>query len=225
MYPEDCVLVGVINRKRDLAIARDEHWYRVPQARLPRGVRAEYIGFFLSGAFGSRNGGVHYYAESTGLELARRRDLLPGEANHRRADEVYYRVALGDLIEKSPPVLNPTRRPISFIYTTWDRFIHARTVSDLYSEHDYFVDRIYHALRDSGMNAERSWDAERRDTGYPAHLRVPCQDGVFTASPEANGSWMLLDSAQDDDAILAAIKAEIARHGGPVTIGIPLEGL
>ena len=31
MLPEDSVLVGVINRKRDLVYALDQHWYRIPQ--------------------------------------------------------------------------------------------------------------------------------------------------------------------------------------------------
>ena len=36
MYPEDRVLVGVIRRQRDLRLARDEGWYRIPLAHWPR---------------------------------------------------------------------------------------------------------------------------------------------------------------------------------------------
>src|SRR4051812_24780388 len=100
MYPEDRVLIGVINRKRDLNTARDEHWYRIPRERMPRGVHVEYIAFFLSGAFGERSGSICYYAERKGLELLYRRDLLPNEPNHKRADSVYYKVGLGDLMDK-----------------------------------------------------------------------------------------------------------------------------
>jgi hypothetical protein len=139
------VLVGVINRKRDFACARDAHWYRIPQARMPRGVDADYIAFFLSRAFKERSGGIHYYAEVRGLELVYRRDLLPAEAAHPRAGEVYYKVQLGALLEKVPPVLNPTGRTISFIFTTWDRFASARQISDLYSTADYYVSRAYYA--------------------------------------------------------------------------------
>src|SRR4051812_5357450 len=114
MYPEDRVLVGVMNRQRDFAYARDEHWYRIPQARLTRGVYAEYIAFFFSRAFKERNGGVYYYARRKGLELLYRRDLLPNEANHKRANEAYYKVGLDELVEKTPPILNPTHRTITF---------------------------------------------------------------------------------------------------------------
>jgi len=225
MYPEDRVLVGVINRKRDLLAARDEHWYRIPQDRLANHrVDADYLAFFLSRGFGAKNGAVHFYAERKGLELAYRRDLLPDEADHKRGGERYYKVGLGDLIVKEPPIANPTRRPISFIFTTWDRFVHARAIRDLYSDNDYFVDRIYHALRDSGVRADQYWDAEQRITGAPAHVRILCDSGAVTASPGDMSGAVFMDNTQSDDAILTAIRAAIARQGGPVTINIPLEG-
>ncbi|MFN8378569.1 MAG: hypothetical protein U0452_07845 [Anaerolineae bacterium] len=132
MYPEDRVLVGVVRRQRDLRLARDEHWYRIPVAHWPRDVDCEIVAFFLSRAFGPLNGGIRYYAEMQGLELAYRRDLLPSESDHRRADDVYYRVALGPLIEKQPPVLNPSRRRFAFITCTWERFSTALVIQDLY---------------------------------------------------------------------------------------------
>ncbi len=146
MYPEDRVLVGVVNRQRDLAYIRDAHWYRLPQAQFPDGLAVDYLAFFLSRAFRERNGGVYYYARCRGVELARRRDLLPDEAAHPRAEAVYYKVQIGALYEKIPPILNLSRRPVSFIFTTWDRFVSARQISDLYSQAGYFVDRVYYAL-------------------------------------------------------------------------------
>jgi hypothetical protein len=221
MFPEDRVLVGVINRKRDLAIAQAEGWYRIPQRRMPRGVNAEYIAFFLSRAFKEKNSGVYYYAEHKGLELAYRKDLLPKEANHTRANEAYYKVQIGDLIEKQPPVLNPTRRTISFIYTTWDRFVHAETISDLYSQDDYFVDRIYHALRDKGVYSDRIWSAEY--PGGAPELRILCEKGTVNASTNADQGNVYLDQTDGNDEILAKILNYIASQGGPVLINIPMD--
>jgi len=224
MFPEDRLLVGVINRKRDLTIAREEGWYRIPQRKMPRGINAEYLAFFLSGTvFKERSGGIHYYAERKGLELAYRRDLLPREADHPRAGEVYYKVQLGEFIEKSPPILNPDRRTITFIHTTWDRFVHARHIGDLYSTADYFVDRIYHALRDTGIRPDRIWQAEYREAGHPSQLRILCENGTVTASTDPHEGNVYLDESEEEDEILAEIKAAIARSGGPVLIGIPAE--
>lgn len=146
MYPEDRVLVGVINREGDLELARREHWYRVPYGRAAGGIHAEYIAFYLSRAFGELNGGIHYYARRTGVELVRRRDLLPDEPDHPRADALYYCLQLGELRRKDPPVLNPTRRAVAFILTTWDRFEQARELRDLYTNAEGFVDRAFYAL-------------------------------------------------------------------------------
>lgn len=157
MFPEDRVLVGVINRKRDLDLMRESAWYRIPQARMRHGVHAEYIAFYVSGtaakAFSSA--GVHFYARKSGVELAYRRDLLPQEPHHPRADHIYYKVQLRDVTLKSAPITNPTGRAISFIHTTWDRFVRARVIADLYSEADVFVDRVFYALGERAVPAER----------------------------------------------------------------------
>jgi hypothetical protein len=223
MFPEDRVLVGVVNRKRDLAYALNEHWYRIPQARLPRGFDAEYLALFCSaGILKGKPGGIYYFAQPQGVELARRRDLLPKEANHERADHVYYRISLTPLKEKKPPVLNPTGRSIYFIYTTWDRFGDAETIRDLYSDDDYYVDRIYHALRERNVYAERDWDAAKAKTGVPAGMRILCENGMVTASME-DGRGIFMDATQPDDTILREIFAAIAREGGPVMVSLPGE--
>lgn len=227
MYPEDRVLVGVINRQRDLDTARYEHWYRVPQSHMPKGVHAEYIAFFLSRAFKELNGGIHYYARRTGVELVRRRDLLPDEDNHSRADRVYYKLQLGELRRKDPPVLNPSRRAIAFIYTTWDRFDAAREIADLYSEADQFVDRVFHALERSGVAVERVWQAERAGGDGGAQIRVRCEDGNVIASTAGHGDRVIpLETADSVDAVSAGVDAilnAVRRYGGPLTNRLPQE--
>jgi hypothetical protein len=225
MYPEDRVLVGVMNTKRDFSFAKDNSWYRIPQKRMPNGIHVEYIAFFLSGAvFKEKSGGIHYFAQKRGVELAYRHQLVTNQPNHQRANEVYFKVQLGELREKSPPITNLTHRTIAFVYSTWDRFVHARTIADLYSPADYYVDRIYHALRNRELQPLRIWEAQKRETGYAPQLRILCQKGTVVASVEQNEGNIYLDSHQPDDSILATIYAAIARNGGPVMINIPLEG-
>lgn len=225
MFPEDRVLVGVINTKRDLSAAQDAHWYRIPQKKMLRGVNVEYLAFFLSGSALKKQqpSGIYYYAQRQGVELVYRRDLLPQQPNHARAGDVYYKVQISDLITKTPPVFNPNRRPVVFIHTTWDRFVHAQTIADLYSKADYYVDRIYHALRSSGLQPDRYWDAEQRQNGQGAHLRILCASGSVVASMEKEYGQVYLDENIDDDVILMQIKTAVARYGGPLTVGISLD--
>lgn len=142
MYPEDRVLVGVINRKRDLAAALNDRWYRIPLARFKGVVDYEYIAFFLNRSLVQGKSGIYYYARLQGVELLRRRDLLPQEADHQRAAELYYRIALGQIQGKTPPILNPGRRAVTFLFTTGDRFCEAKTISDLYLTDARFVQRF-----------------------------------------------------------------------------------
>lgn len=131
--PLDGVLIRVINTPRDLAFAQDG-WYRVPVLRYPHDLSVQQIvviGFFLSRAFGARNGSIAYYALRRGVEMALRKDLLPMEAGHPRAEDRYYRVALGALIERNPPIVNAKRRRIGFIWSSWGRFAAAATIADL----------------------------------------------------------------------------------------------
>ncbi len=227
MYPEDRVLVGVINRQRDFRLARDEHWYRIPRDRAPHSIDAEYVAFYFSRAFKAQNGGIYYYARRTGHELIRRRDLLPDESQHQRADQIYYKLQLDEILNKKPPILNPTQRPISFVFTTWDRFVQAQTVADLYSKADWYVERVYHILRRNGTPIERHWqdeDAER----HVAELRIRCEQGILaaTAGGETAGGLSLPmgESNSDVEAGAAAIREAIARLGGPVFVDIPVEG-
>ena len=96
MFPDDRVLVGVLNRKRDLKTLLEQRWYRIPEDKMPFGVYAEYIALFLSGSAAKSYGdsGIYLYARRKGVELALRKDLLPNEPDHKNAEKRYYKVQL-----------------------------------------------------------------------------------------------------------------------------------
>jgi hypothetical protein len=227
VYPEDRVLVGVINRKRDLDKAQYEHWYRVPQGQAPKGIHAEYVALFLSRAFGKLNGGIHYYARRTGIELARRRDLLPEEPHHPHVDHWYHKLQFEELLLKDPPVLNPTRRSVGFIYTTWDRFVQARKLADLYSDADAYVDRVFHALQQSGIRSDRIWEAEHVSEDGGAQLWVVCQDGIVIASTAPSQEQVIaLPVTDTSEALRSSVETileAIRQYGGPLMINLPIE--
>ncbi|MBK8026368.1 MAG: hypothetical protein IPK19_34510 [Chloroflexi bacterium] len=224
MYPEDVVLVGVINHPRDLAYARDEHWYRIPVDRIKRDLSTEpidYLAFFLSRRFGDQNGTIPYFAVRTGIELATRADLIPHESEHPRADDRYYRMAIGNLQQKRPPIANPTHRAIAFVYTTWDRFFAAETIADLYSESDRFVERLQSRLQRAGLPSDRTWAAQKRSDPLAPALRLRCHDGetlvvrLLEAEAEAYSRKQL-------EVVIQQIRERVARSDGPLTLNIPV---
>lgn len=223
MYPDDRVLVGVIKRKKDRKILLSENWYRIPQDKMPDGIYAEYLAFFLSQSAASDkdSSGIYYFGRKAGVELLHRRDLLPNEK--KNPDGVYYKIQLESVSGKVPPITNNANYRFAFIFTTWDRFLKARDIPDLYSQSDYFVDRIYHALRDKKARASRYWDANKREYGHGAGFRFVCEEGTLGAYAELpdtpiDDDYMLLDSSQSDDAVLEEIQQRIASMGGLVSL-------
>jgi hypothetical protein len=226
MHPEEeeVVLIGVINRKRDLERAINEHWYRVPRAKMEHYLEPAYIAFYLSRAFKERNGGIYYYAKIKGHELVRRRDLLPEQPDHPRADHVYYRLALGPVEEKSPPILNPSGRPISFIYTSWARFESARTIGDLKPAPDEYIERIVQQLQAMGIPVT----AVMEDDGTGARvaeLRIQCQQSILRITREwLNNFGAAADSGSANELLadtIAHIQNEINNLGGLQMLDVP----
>ncbi len=97
----------------------------------PGTTEAVVLAFYFTKAFGEEGWAIHWYAPVRGHELVRRRDLLPNESGHPRADDLYYKMQLGPLIRLERPIPSLRWRRIAFIETTWDRFVAAREVRDL----------------------------------------------------------------------------------------------
>jgi hypothetical protein len=221
MHPEDRVLVAVITRPEDFEAARDSGWYRVPERKATRGVFSEYIAFYFTAAFGDQGYAVHYYARRLGHELVARRDLLPQEPDHPRAGEPYYKLQLGPLQKREPPIVSRRWRRITFIHTTWDRFEAAEEINDLFVEGGEFVDRLYHALREDNLAPERQYPVREEGVDYLADLAVPCRQEVLPVDvaggePVSPGALRFPPEAVagDLEGCLQTIRAEVRRRGG-----------
>jgi len=160
-YPYATVLVAIVNNLRDFAIARDEHWYRIPVKRAPtRAINAPVLAFYQTRVFGEEAWAINYWAEAREWEIVKRVELLPEEASHPRAQEEYYRIRLGELVRLSHPIVSEKWRRITFIITTLERLMRAREVTELLHG-DIWEERLYRALRKMGVVAEGrvNWEA------------------------------------------------------------------
>ena len=151
MYPDDRVLVAVMNNLRDWEIVQEEGWYRIPVKRAPDVVPdMEWLAFYFTAPFGSDRWAVHYYAPVEGHELVTRADLFPRQPDHPRAGHWYYKILLGPLQHKIPPILSPKWRRITFITTTGDRFETAQEIGDLFERQSPWG-RLYTTLKETAL--------------------------------------------------------------------------
>ncbi len=131
LRPDDLVLVAILNTPRDLEIAHTLGWYRIPLGTAPKTVRVDWLAFYLPAAFGSQRWSVRYLARVHGYELTIRRELLSAETDHPRANEPYYKLQIGPLLELSRPIPAGRWFRFSFLYTTGARLLAAGSLRQL----------------------------------------------------------------------------------------------
>src|SRR5512136_2406734 len=64
-------------------------------------------------------------------QVVTRRDLLPEQPDHPRADQRYYKLSLGKLIELPHPIPSRSLRRITFVLTNGKRLNEAWEINDL----------------------------------------------------------------------------------------------
>jgi hypothetical protein len=224
------VLVAVVNNLADLRRAASEGWYRIPQRSAPRRIGADYLAFYQTAAFNAQEEAqtVTYYAATRRYRLMTRRDLLPDEADHPRADDFYFRIDLGPLQRLDRPVPAEKFHRVTFIHTTFDRLLRAQDVVDLFRKDDPF-ETLWHALREyrlrplkNRLAGERPVDIALRARG--GYLGINCVEEAATQEARLLGladRWEVLQLPcghiqQDLPGCLRQIGAALINLGGSV---------
>ena len=152
--PYSTVLVALIKEPRDLDIARQQHWYRIPVHRLPaRAARAQVIAFYQPRSFGEERWAIRYYAPVRCWSQVQRLELFPEEPNHPRAREPYYQIWLGDLQPLPHPIASRRWRRLTFIVTHWERLLQVEAVEELLHG-TIWEQYLWRAMRNLGYLAE-----------------------------------------------------------------------
>lgn len=129
--PGSLVLVCLMPTPRDLEIARVLGWYRIPFRTAPKVVAVDYLAFYQPGSFGAQSGQIQFVAEVRGHELTTRAELLRDEPFHPHAQEEYFKVQLGPLEKLPAPIRAEKWRRITFLYTTGEYLLNAKTLNEL----------------------------------------------------------------------------------------------
>lgn len=131
LLPSSLVLVCLLPTPRDLEIARLLGWYRIPFRSAPKVVAVDQLAFYQPGSFGAQGGLIQFTAAVRGHELTTRAELLKDEPDHPHAREEYFKIQLGPLEKLSAPVKAEKWKRITFLYTTGEYLLRAKTLNEL----------------------------------------------------------------------------------------------
>ncbi len=217
------VLVVVMNNLRDFHIVREEGWYRIPVKHAPDRLAADYLAFYLTRVFGPERWSIPYMAPVRRYRLLRRRDLLPEEPDHPRADEWYYKIELGPLQRLPHPVPSRHLRRVTFIPTTLQRLLTAEEINDLWLS-DALQEQLYKTLVAHRLPVQRDPGVAEEAGIYDTGLVIPCAKGKLTVivghkTIERKNTLLVhpRDVAHRLDEVVKRVQDVVEELGGPAS--------
>jgi hypothetical protein len=147
------ILICVMPTPRDMEIARLLGWYRIPLRSAPKVVAVDYLAFYQPATFGEFGGRIEFIAPVRGHELTARRELLKDESSHPRANEEYFKIQIGGLEKLSNPILADKWKRLTFLYSTGEYLLKAKTLNDLVVNDDERA-LLWRSLRERAENEQ-----------------------------------------------------------------------
>lgn len=130
------VLIAVMNNQADLAIAREQHWYRIPVTQSEKLKQQGYwspkwLAFYQTKVFGTEAYCVNYYASVRRICEVYRWELFPDQPRDDKSEQRYRKLELSPLERLAHPIVSQRLRRITFIPTTWEQFQAASAIEEL----------------------------------------------------------------------------------------------
>jgi len=131
------VLVAILNNEQDMSFAREYHWYRIPIESAEKFLKRRncwpprWLAFYQTRAFGQDAFAVNYYAAVQQICEVSRPELFPDEIEGQKRNQRYYKLELSPLERLERPIVSKRLRRVTFIPTTWEKFMTAREISEL----------------------------------------------------------------------------------------------
>ena len=201
------VLVAIMNNLLDFVIARDQHWYRIPvrsvENRLKKRWPPQWLAFYQTKVFGSEAYAVNYYARVLNIRRVFRWQLLPEQPRDERGQQRSYQLWLSPLRRLPRPIFSRRWRRIIFIPTTWQKFVSAVEINDLYDESP-LEDRLWAELKRLNITAAQQEFMPVKERTYALDFAIYCASGKIDVETDgdiwhANPERILLDNLRDND--------------------------
>lgn len=201
------VLVALMNNLLDFNVAQEQHWYRIPVSSVNKRLKERWpprwLALYQTKVFGPEAWAINFYAPVRRIKTLRRRDLLPEDSGHPRADDTYYKIETGPWERLPQPIVSARWRRLVFIPTTWDKFIGAVEINDLYDDSP-LEDRLWAGFKRYEIAAERQFLVQVRASVYSLDFAIFCDRGKLNVETDGD-TWhavparIPLDNRRDND--------------------------
>ena len=174
------MLIAILNNQIDFSIARDRHWYRIPVRSVEKWLRDRWppiwISFYQTKVFGQNAHSINYYARVLKIWKAHRWQLFPERPLDNKSDRLYYQLLIEPLKKLPKPIYSRRWRRIIFIQTTWDKFINAIEINDLF-DGSRLEDKLWAEFKRLEIPAERQKLVKVKKKNYFLDFAIYCAKG------------------------------------------------
>jgi very-short-patch-repair endonuclease len=202
------VLVAILNKQLDFAILREKHWYRIPVHSVEKWLKdrwpPRWLAFYQTKAFGEEAHAINYFTPVLDIQQVYRWQLFPDEPrDHEKSNWKYYQVFVQPIKRLPKPIFSRRLRRIIFIPTTWQKFITATEINDLYDESS-LEDRLWGEFKRLQISAERQEYVMARGHDYALDFALYCVKSSLDVETDgdfwhANPEKAVGDNLRDND--------------------------
>jgi very-short-patch-repair endonuclease len=204
------VLVAIINNRQDFVIAERKNWYRVPVKSAAKRLKGrwppQWIAFYLTKKFGSEAHSVRYYAKIIEIRQVCRWQLFPREQRNEDSDKQYFQLFFNPLQKLPQPILSRRWRRIVFIPTTWQKFINAVELNDVYDDSP-LENRLWAQLKRHNIPAERQFYMKVKRQHYALDFAIFCDKANIDVETDGDSYHANPEKSKQDNKRNNALEA------------------
>lgn len=185
------ILVAIMNNVNDFDIAQNQNWYRIPAESVEKWLKKrwppQWIAFYQTKVFGNDKWSINYYAEVIDIQKVFRSQLFPDEPLNKKTGSLYYKIIFEPLRRLPKPIMSRRFRRIVFISTTWEKFVNAIEINDLYDESP-LENRLWSEFKRLEINAERQEFVKAGGRNYALDFAIYCESGKIDVETDGD-TW------------------------------------
>ena len=196
------VLVAIMNKPLDFAILREKLWYRIPVRSVEKWLEdkwpPQWIAFYQTKGFKQDAYAINYFGKILEIRKVFRWQLFPDEPHDAKSQSQYYQIYLSSLERLPKPIISQRRRRIIFIPTTWQKFVTATQINDLYDE-SRLEDRLWEEFKRWRIMAERQEYISVNKRNYFLDFAMYCAMGKVDVETDGDFWHANPEKAADDN--------------------------